>query len=102
MTYIFVGSYMYSDHPSVEFIGALLEGAGDVISRAISALTGATLIITLLITNLPSPLPLQVQSSRFFEVQGNPPYHLSLARSRLQDRFRALGFRVLGFRGLGF
>ena len=33
------------------------EGAGDLVSRA---LNGVTLIITLLITNLLSPLPLQV------------------------------------------
>ena len=43
-------------------LGSLLQGAGDLvsISRVISALNGVTLIITLLITNLLSPLPLQV------------------------------------------
>ena len=44
----------------------MLEGAGDLVSRlfiicrVISALNGVTPIITLLITNLLSPLPLQV------------------------------------------
>ena len=40
----------------------VLEGAGDLVSRLISALNGVTLIVTLLITNLLSPLPLQVGS----------------------------------------
>ena len=39
---------------------SMLEGAGDLVSRVISALNGVTLIITLLKTNLLSPLPLQV------------------------------------------
>ena len=45
----------------VQRIIKLLEGAGDFVSklysRVISALNGVTLIITLLITNLLSPLP---------------------------------------------
>ena len=38
----------------------VLEGVEHLVSRVISALNGVTLIINLLITNLLSPLPLQV------------------------------------------
>ena len=44
-----------------EYLDPYLKGQGTwVISRVISALNGVTLIITLLRTNLQSPLPLQV------------------------------------------
>ena len=43
-------------------IHGLLGGAGEVISRAISTLNGVTPVITLLINDLRSPLPLQVGS----------------------------------------
>ena len=46
--------------PEFRTLEELLEWAGDLVSRDISALNGVTLIIALLITNFLSPLPLQV------------------------------------------